>query len=131
MLEADQRRLLGDFIRAHRERARPVTVGGRRRTPGLRREELAVQAGISSTWCAWLEQGRPVQASPEALGRLARALALSRPERAYLFELAGRLDPESGRADEGGGPGALTAAGQEVRPPAHALDTAGPTRGWN
>src|SRR5262252_1667222 len=77
MLEADQRRLLGDFVRAHRERARPVAVGGRRRTPGLRREELAGQAGISSTWCAWIEQRRPVQASLEALGRLAQALSLT------------------------------------------------------
>jgi len=63
MLTADRRRLLGEFIRAHRERARPVEASGRRRTPGLRREELAAKAGISATWCAWIEQGRPVQAS--------------------------------------------------------------------
>jgi transcriptional regulator with XRE-family HTH domain len=94
MLTADQRRLLGEFIRAHRERARPVEASGRRRTPGLRREELAAKAGISATWCAWIEQGRPVQASSEALDRLARALSLSRAERDYLFELAGRSDPD-------------------------------------
>src|SRR6185437_524989 len=83
MLDQDQRRLLGAFIRAHRERAGPGPLEGRRRTPGLRREELAARAGISATWCAWLEQGRAVQASPEALGRLGQALSLTRAERAY------------------------------------------------
>jgi transcriptional regulator with XRE-family HTH domain len=126
MLDSDQRRLLGEFIRAHRERARPLGTAGRRRTPGLRREELAALAGISVTWCAWLEQGRPVQASPQALGRLARALVLSRPERAYLFELAGRLDPETGGAEEGDAPVAVTALVTAVRHPAYALD-----RLWN
>jgi transcriptional regulator with XRE-family HTH domain len=76
MLDPDQRRQLGDFVRAHRERLRPDTAGGRRRTPGLRREEIAARAGTSPTWCAWIEQGRDVQASPQALSRLARALAL-------------------------------------------------------
>src|SRR5271154_7538117 len=94
MLEPDQRRLLGDFVRAHRERLAPESPTGRRRTPGMRREELAAKAGMSATWCAWIEQGREVQASPEALGRLARALELSRAERAYLFELSERRDPE-------------------------------------
>jgi transcriptional regulator with XRE-family HTH domain len=94
MLTADQRRLLGEFLRAHRERAQPAEASGRRRTPGLRREELAAKAGISATWCAWIEQGRPVQASSEALDRLSRALSLSRAERDYLFELAGRSDPD-------------------------------------
>src|SRR5262245_46607965 len=123
MLDADQRRLLGNFIRAHRERAQPAAHGGRRRTPGLRREELAAQASISLTWCAWIEQGRPVQASPGALGRLARALSLTRPERAYLFELAGRLDPEL-PADSPASPGtdappALLAAVQAIEHPAY------------
>ncbi len=97
MLEADQRRLLGEFVRAHRERMRPSTAAGRRRTSGLRREELAALAGISVTWCAWIEQGRAVQASPEALRRISQALTLSRAERDYLFKLAGRLDPEGWR----------------------------------
>ena len=74
MLDRDQRRLLGEFVRAHRERQRSINSAGRRRTPGLRREELAQQAGISTTWCAWIEQGRAVQASPRALSRLAKAL---------------------------------------------------------
>ena len=90
----EQRELLGAFIRSRREAMEPAS-GGRRRTPGLRREELALRAGISATWCAWLEQGREVRASPHALSRLAHALMLTRAERTYLFELAGRHDPEA------------------------------------
>src|SRR6185437_13927040 len=62
MLETDQRRLLGEFVRAHRERMAPAAGTKRRRTAGLRREELAALAGISVTWCTWIEQGRAVQA---------------------------------------------------------------------
>src|ERR1700733_3818303 len=99
MTTGDQRRLLGAFVRAHRERLRPDGNPGRRRTPGLRREELAARAGISATWCTWIEQGREVKASPQALGRLARALELSRAERAYLFDLAGQRDPEASMSE--------------------------------
>ena len=74
LVDADYRRhLLGAFIRAHRERVPPEGQSARRRTPGLRREELAARAGISPTWCTWLEQGRPVQASPETLARYTRS----------------------------------------------------------
>jgi transcriptional regulator with XRE-family HTH domain len=126
MLEADQRRLLGEFVRAHRERMLPTTATGRRRTSGLRREELAALAGISVTWCTWIEQGRPVQASPEALGRLAHALSLSRAERDYLFELAGRVDPEGSRGSSADAPPALIAAVKAIQYPAYGLD-----RLWN
>src|SRR5579871_3930422 len=89
-----RRRTLGDFLRAHRDRLTPASLGlptgARRRTPGLRREEVAQVAGISATWYAWLEQGRDVAASPAAL---AAALRLTPAERAYLFELAERRDP--------------------------------------
>jgi transcriptional regulator with XRE-family HTH domain len=131
MLESDQRRLLGDFLRTHRARARPSAAGGRRRTPGLRREELAAQAGISATWCAWIEQGRPVQASPETLGRLARALALTRAERAYLFELAGRLDPDAPDASQGDAPASLFAAVEAIAHPAYGLDPLWNACCWN
>jgi len=84
---------LGAFLRARREGLSPEQVGlpatRRRRTPGLRREELAVLAGVSVTWCTWLEQGRNVRASEQVLGALAGALGLSGPERTYLFALAG------------------------------------------
>jgi len=88
---------LGVFVRAHRERITPASVGlsasERRRTPGLRREELAVLCGVSSTWITWLEQGRPVSASAKTLARLATALRLSEAERSYLFGLADKVDP--------------------------------------
>jgi transcriptional regulator with XRE-family HTH domain len=126
MLEADQRRLLGEFVRAHRERLRPTTATGRRRTSGLRREELATLAGISVTWCTWIEQGRAVQASPEALGRIAQALSLSPAERDYLFELAGRVDPEAPGGSSADAPPSLIAAVRAIKDPAYGLD-----RLWN
>jgi transcriptional regulator with XRE-family HTH domain len=129
MLSADQRRLLGEFLRAHRERAQPAESSARRRTPGLRREELAAKAGISATWCAWIEQGRPVQASSEALDRLSRALSLSRAERDYLFELAGRSDPDI-RPDPDI-PASLLAAVTAVRHPAYGLDRLWDACCWN
>jgi transcriptional regulator with XRE-family HTH domain len=126
MNDDEQRRLLGDFIRARREAMEPAGAG-RRRTPGLRREELALRAGISATWCAWLEQGREVRASPHALSRLAHALALTRAERAYLFELAGRHDPEAPAAAVASPPPAsLAAVVNNVPTPAYGLD-----RFWN
>src|SRR5438067_9546075 len=99
MNAAERRELLGAFIRAHRERLAPPKNGGRRRTPGLRREELADAAGLSVTWITWLEQGRDVAASTGALVRLAEALQLSDAERASLFDLAGKKDPD-GAPDE-------------------------------
>jgi transcriptional regulator with XRE-family HTH domain len=126
MLEADQRRLLGEFVRAHRERVRPTATPGRRRTSGLRREELAALAGISVTWCTWIEQGRAVQASPEALGRISQALSLSRAEHDYLFKLAGRLDPEGSRGPSTDAPPSLIAAVKAIEYPAYGLD-----RLWN
>jgi transcriptional regulator with XRE-family HTH domain len=118
--------LLGDFVRAHRERLSPEAPAGRRRTPGMRREELAAKAGMSSTWCAWIEQGREVQASPEALGRLARALVLSRAERAYLFELSGRRDPELAASDPmPDAPASLRAIVAALEDPAYGLDRCG------
>src|SRR5919197_1164294 len=94
-----QRQELGDFLRAQRARLVPDTFGfrtGRRRTPGLRREEVAHLCGMSATWYTWIEQGRDVSVSPSALARLARVLGLSAAERAYLFALAGKADPSSG-----------------------------------
>jgi transcriptional regulator with XRE-family HTH domain len=122
MLEADQRRLLGEFVRAHRERVRPSAATGRRRTSGLRREELAALAGISVTWCTWIEQGRAVQASPEALARISQALSLSRAEHDYLFKLAGRVDPEGSHGPSADAPPSLIAAVKAIEYPAYGLD---------
>lgn len=127
MTNERQRRLLGQFIRSHRERLQPDMPTRRRRTPGLRREELAARAGIGVTWCAWLEQGRDVRASPEALARLAAALVLTPAERAYLFELAGRRDPEApAAAPMSGAPAALRDLMAVLTHPAYGLD-----RLWN
>ncbi len=126
MVDPDRRRLLGAFIRAHRERVRPDGPTGRRRTPGLRREELAVRAGISPTWCTWLEQGRRVQASPEALSRIADVLLLTRAERAYLFQLAGRGDPAALPETTVDAPASMMAIVARLEQPAYGLD-----RLWN
>jgi transcriptional regulator with XRE-family HTH domain len=87
---------LADFLRSRREGLRPEEVGlpggGRRRTPGLRREELATLAGVGTTWYTWLEQGRDVQASLGVLEALAQALRLSPAERGHLIRL-GRGEP--------------------------------------
>ena len=87
-----RRRELGAFLRSRRERLTCADVGlpvtGRRRTPGLRREELAMLTGISTTWLTYLEQGRDVRASRQVLGALARTLRLSAAERTHVFDLA-------------------------------------------
>lgn len=88
----ERRRELGSFLRARRERTTPSDVGlpgsARRRTPGLRREELANLAGISTTWYTFLEQGRDVRASIQVLTAIANALGLGKPERAHLIAIA-------------------------------------------
>lgn len=95
-----QRRELAEFLRSRRERVDPSTAGlrpyGRRRTPGLRREEVATLAGMSVTWYTWLEQGRRIRASRQILGSLARALRLDDAETEYLFSLAGEMPPTAG-----------------------------------
>jgi transcriptional regulator with XRE-family HTH domain len=131
MVTTNNRSELGRFVRAHRERLRPLRTSERRRTPGLRREELAERAGISATWCAWIEQGRDVQASPHTLERLADALELSAAERAYLFELAGRRDPESTTTDLNDPPQSLTAMIDCLSQPAYALDRLWNACAWN
>jgi transcriptional regulator with XRE-family HTH domain len=86
-----RREELADFLRHRREALAPEDVGlpngGRRRTPGLRREEVAHLAGIGATWYTWLEQGRDVRASLDVLEALARALRLNQAERSHLIML--------------------------------------------
>ncbi|MGW2489275.1 helix-turn-helix transcriptional regulator [Streptomyces sp. NPDC001606] len=67
--------------------------GGRRRTPGLRREEVAVLAGVGASWYQWLEQGRDISVSPQVLDSVARVLRLSDAERRHLYRLAGMNPP--------------------------------------
>jgi transcriptional regulator with XRE-family HTH domain len=86
-----RREELADFLRHRREALRPEDVGlpngGRRRTPGLRREEVAQLAGVGTTWYTWLEQGRDVRASLDVLEALSRALRLDQAERSHLIML--------------------------------------------
>lgn len=83
---------LGEFLKARRARVTPEAVdlppGGRRRTPGLRREELAQLAGVGVTWYTWLEQGRPINVSGQVLDAVATTLRLNDLERAHLYSLA-------------------------------------------
>jgi transcriptional regulator with XRE-family HTH domain len=94
-----RRRQSGAFLRSRRERLTPSAVGLpngiRRRTPGLRREEVAMLAGVGATWYTWLEQGRDVRPSAEVLSALADALRLDPAERRHLYVLNDRPPPES------------------------------------
>lgn len=89
--------LLGAYLKERRARLDPADFGlplARRRTPGLRREEVAQLAHVSATWYTWLEQGRGGRPSADVLDRLARALSLSEAEREHLYLLAqDRLPP--------------------------------------
>ncbi len=89
--------LLGTFLKDRRARLDPTSFGfghTRRRTPGLRREEVAQRANVSATWYTWLEQGRGGAPSTDVLERVAGALTLSEAEREHLFLLAQRRPPE-------------------------------------
>jgi len=88
----DRRTELAAFLRSRRGRIAPeqfgLAPGGRRRTPGLRREEVAQLSGIGVTWYTWLEQGRPIKVSEQVLDAVARTLQLDDAERSHLFTLA-------------------------------------------
>jgi len=88
---------LGDYLKNRRTKLDPASFGfsgGRRRTPGLRREEMAQRANISATWYTWLEQGRGGRPSADVLDRIAKALMLTEVEREHLFLLGLGRPPE-------------------------------------
>jgi len=95
--ESSSRKELASFLKSRRDRLRPEDVGlprgPRRRTAGLRREEVALLAGVGVSWYTWLEQGRPIRTSARVLDAVARALRLDPVERAHLFSLAKMTDP--------------------------------------
>ena len=96
-VELDRHHELAEFLRSRRARLSPEQVGlprgNRRRTPGLRRGEVAMLAGISLEWYTWLEQGRDINVSVQLLESLARALQLDENERKHLFLLVLRQPP--------------------------------------
>ncbi|MES2934193.1 MAG: helix-turn-helix domain-containing protein [Pseudomonadota bacterium] len=132
MHPSDPRRILGAFIRAHREHLPPpAKANGRRRTPGWRREELAEASGVGVTWITWLEQGRDVTASAAALARLAEALQLNPAARASLFDLAGKRDPVAAAEPETDLLPGLLALPALLTVPAYLLDHLWTARAWN
>jgi transcriptional regulator with XRE-family HTH domain len=104
MQERERRQALADFLRQRRASLAPADVGlppgFRRRTPGLRREEVAQLANIGTSWYVWLEQGRDVHPSAQVLESLAQALRLTPNERRHLFLLAEQPPPPHGSPSE-------------------------------
>ncbi|MFJ8542371.1 helix-turn-helix transcriptional regulator [Streptomyces sp. NPDC093586] len=90
-----------EFLRSRRARITPADAGMAvgdvrgRRTPGLRREEVAVLAGVGVSWYTWLEQGREINVSPDVLDAIARVLRMNGPEREHLYLLAGLNPPQT------------------------------------
>ncbi len=120
----DRRAELAAFLRTRRERITPeqagLPPGSRRRTPGLRREEVAQLSGVGVTWYTWLEQGRQINASPQVLSAVARTLLLDQAEREHLFRLADLPDAATAA-------GAGTTACEKVLPEVREiLDTLAP-----
>ncbi|GGD53021.1 helix-turn-helix transcriptional regulator [Paenibacillus nasutitermitis] len=98
MNDEQRRKELANFLKTHRARVTPQDAGlkytaPKRRTPGLRREEVAVLSGISLPWYTSLEQGRDIQVSKQILESLVRTLKLDRDERLYLYTLANQQTP--------------------------------------
>ncbi|MGW5974741.1 helix-turn-helix domain-containing protein [Streptomyces sp. NPDC055186] len=126
---------LGNALRRWRARVPPSAVGlpaGRtRRTPGLRREELALLAGISAEYVVRLEQGRATSPSAQVLGALARALRLSQAECSHLFALAGQPKPAAGRLRGRLTPGVQRLLDQMPGTPVGVYDAAWTLLAWN
>src|SRR5579885_2848360 len=97
MANNEQRSELANFLRTRRARLSPADVGlprtARRKTAGLRREEVAQLAGIGVTWYTWLEQGRDINVSAQVMNAVARVLQLDEVERTHLFALAELPEP--------------------------------------
>jgi transcriptional regulator with XRE-family HTH domain len=134
-----RRRELADFLRTRRERLKPDQVGlngsPRRRTPGLRREEVAELAGVGTTWYTWLEQARDIQPSSDVLARLGRALRLNGVEMRHLFVLAGKVplssvDPSVDTAGEIS-PGVFRLIHEVIQAPAFVLNRYWDILDWN
>ncbi|MEV0702562.1 helix-turn-helix transcriptional regulator [Saccharopolyspora sp. NPDC050389] len=119
-----------EFLRSRRARLTPEAVGmpaGRgRRTPGLRREEVAVLAGVGASWYTWLEQGREINVSAEVLDAIARVLRLDTAEREHLYLLAGLNPPQAPPVDRQVVPELRRVIDSWLPRPAYVID-----RHWN
>lgn len=127
---------LSDFLRRHREALSPLDVGlpggGRRRTPGLRREEVAALAGVGLTWYTWLEQGRDISVSAPFLDALARVLRLDETERHHLFLLAQHRPPSVAPRQNSVCPDFVRKLIDDLPDrPAHVLNFCWDVIGWN
>ena len=138
MIDTDltRRQTLAAFLRQHRACLTPVEVGlppgFRRRTPGLRREEVAQLANIGASYYVWLEQGRDVHPSVQVLENLAQALKLSLYERHYMFLLAGQSLPAYAALDEERASPALHRLLRELDPtPAYVVGRRKDYLAWN
>jgi transcriptional regulator with XRE-family HTH domain len=136
MDERERRQALADFLRTRRARLTPADVGMppglRRRTPGLRREEVAQLAHIGTSWYVWLEQGRDVHPSPQVLESLAQALRLTLNERRHLFLLAGQPLPLHDSPMEASVSAALQQVLDDLNPsPAYAVGRRWDYLAWN
>ena len=134
-MSATARRELGEFLRSRRAQLDPrdsgLPPGGARRTPGLRREEVALLSGVSSTWYTWLEQGRDIHPSRQVVDALARTLRMSPAEHGYVLRLTGHGGPAPG--DPGAGmPGHVQRLLDALGPsPAYAITADWSIAGWN
>lgn len=130
-----KRKELAEFLTALRQRGTPEAFGfpsgARRRTQGLRREEVAQLASISATWYTWIEQGREVNVSAEALDRLALALKLSKSERTYLFDMADRRDPQAHINEVDTAPETLINMLENIAIPAYIMGRTWDVLAWN
>ncbi len=126
---------LAAFLRSRRERITPAEVGmpagPRRRTPGLRREEVAQLAGVGITWYTWLEQGRPINVSAQVLEAIARTLRLDRAEREHLYRLSGVAVIPAARPHDRLEPQVQTVLDGLVALPAAVLNSRYDVLAWN
>ena len=127
---------MADFLKTRRARLSPEEAGlprgARRRTPGLRREEVAHLANVGVTWYTWLEQARAVSPSEQVLEGVARALKLDRDERTHLFTLADRpVRPANGSEEEAVGPGLIRVLEALEPNPAYAMGKRWDKLAWN
>jgi transcriptional regulator with XRE-family HTH domain len=136
MDDAERRQALADFLRTRRARLQPaqvgLPVGGRRRTPGLRREEVAELAHIGVSWYTLLEQAQDVHPSRRVLESLAQALRLNPPEQQHLLILAGQELPAQPRAEAEQVPAALQRVIDALDPhPAFVIGRRWDVLAWN